>query len=64
MAKSTVKFNCGCGYTTDNYLEAALHVDSTGHTLGVLGEIQPDHRVDQRMANIGYGSSEALRRSK
>lgn len=44
MAKSTVKFHCGCGYTTDNYLEAALHVDSTGHTLDVLGKIQPDEK--------------------
>lgn len=42
MAKSKVKFHCGCGYTTDNYLEAALHTDSTGHTLDVLGVIQPD----------------------
>jgi len=28
MAKSTVKFNCGCGYTATNPLEAVLHVDS------------------------------------
>lgn len=42
MAKSKVKFQCGCGYSTDNYLEAALHVDSTGHTLDVLGQVRPD----------------------
>ena len=44
MAKSTVKFHCGCGYTTDNPLEAALHVDSTGHSLDVLGRVQPDKK--------------------
>lgn len=45
MAKSVIRFNCGCGYATDNYLEAALHVDSTGHTMGVLGEVQPDNKL-------------------
>ena len=44
MAKSTVRYNCGCGYTCTNPLEAALHVDSTGHTMDVLGKIQPDNK--------------------
>lgn len=42
MAKSTVKFHCGCGFTCDNPLEAAIHVDSTGHTLDVTGIVKPD----------------------
>jgi len=44
MAKSSVKFHCGCGFITDNPLEAAIHVDSTGHTLDVYGRIQPDNK--------------------
>lgn len=44
MAKNNIKFQCGCGFKTDNYLEAALHVDSTGHTLDVLGTVQPDNK--------------------
>lgn len=42
MAKSDVKFRCGCGFITGNPLEAALHSDSEGHTLDALGRIQPD----------------------
>lgn len=42
MAKTNIKFQCGCGYTTNNYLEAAIHADSTSHTLTVLGTVHPD----------------------
>ena len=44
MAKSTVKFQCGCGFRTGNPLEAAIHADSKGHTLDVLGSVQPDNK--------------------
>lgn len=45
MAKSNVRFLCGCGFTCTNPLEAAVHCDSTGHTLDVMGKIQPDIAV-------------------
>jgi len=48
MAKSTVKFNCGCGYTATNPLEAVLHVDSTGHTMEAVGELRPDNGKNKK----------------
>ena len=45
MAIATVKFNCGCGFTTTNPLEAVIHSDSTGHTLDVNGRVQPDNKI-------------------
>ena len=45
MAKSTVKFQCGCGFKTPNPLEAAIHADSKSHTIDVLGSVLPDSKV-------------------
>lgn len=42
MARSTIRFHCGCGFTTTNPLEAAIHADSTGHTLDVQGLVKPN----------------------
>lgn len=48
MAKSEVKFGCGCGFITDNPLEAALHCDSEEHTLTVLGRVLPTTDIKRR----------------
>jgi len=48
MAKLTVRFHCGCGYTCNNPLEAGIHADSTGHTLDVLGLVQPDNKTNKK----------------
>lgn len=48
MAKGNIRFHCGCGFSTTNPLEAALHVDSTGHTLDVLGTVQPDNKNNKK----------------
>jgi hypothetical protein len=48
MAVAKVKFNCGCGYTCDNYVEAAIHVDSTGHSMDCFGAIKPSNPVEEK----------------
>lgn len=63
MAKISISYNCGCGFRTTNLAEAVLHSDTAGHSLDVIGSISKDRIADQRMANIGYGSSEALKRT-
>lgn len=45
MARIMVKFQCGCKFTTTNPKEAERHVDSTGHTLDILGRVLPDSKV-------------------
>lgn len=52
MAKSVVKFNCGCGFQCDNPMEAAIHADSKGHTLDVLGRILPEHKQEAKVARV------------
>jgi len=39
MARITVKYNCGCGYSTSSLEAAIRHSDSLGHTLSAAGEI-------------------------
>ena len=48
MAKSDVKFNCGCGKSFDNPLEAGVHSDTTGHTLIAQGIIRPDNKKKEK----------------
>ena len=45
MAKSTIKFSCGCGFITDNPLEAAVHADTAGHKVDAHGLVVPDKPV-------------------
>ena len=42
MAKITVQYSCGCGFKTDNILEAVLHSDKMGHTLEATGQIRKE----------------------
>lgn len=42
MTKTSIRFNCGCKFKTDNYLEAVIHANATGHTLEVLGNVSPE----------------------
>ena len=42
MAMINVKYNCGCGYSTEEAEEAIRHSDANNHTLMVLGSIQKD----------------------
>lgn len=44
MAESSIKYQCGCGFITDNPIEAAVHADLKGHILTVLGRVQPDKK--------------------
>ena len=39
MAKISVKFVCGCGFTTPSMVAAVAHSDQTGHTLDAAGMI-------------------------
>ena len=36
-----VKFVCGCGYKTEDMLQAALHCEQTNHILTATGQIEP-----------------------
>ena len=47
MAKNSIKYNCGCGVKADNYLEASIHVDTTGHKMEVRGEVYPDKKKEE-----------------
>jgi len=42
MAKVDVRYNCGCGNSYIDPVEAAKHCDDTGHKLTVSGSITPD----------------------
>lgn len=40
MTRLTVRYNCGCGYSTSSLEEAIGHSSSFGHTLSATGEIR------------------------
>ena len=42
MAKVSISYNCGCGFRTENVVEAILHSDKLKHTLAVVGTITKD----------------------
>lgn len=42
MAKSFIRYNCGCGLNTSSLLEAEQHAESCQHKLEVYGHIEPD----------------------
>ena len=46
MAKSTVRFKCGCGYQTDSPLDAMVHSDEKYHILWAEGQVKPDKYQD------------------
>jgi len=48
MAKVTVKYVCGCGFSTPNPLEAVIHADSKGHTLDATGRVQPEEKNNRK----------------
>ena len=37
--KFKVNFHCGCGYNCRKQSDAEDHVEKTGHTMGILGEV-------------------------
>lgn len=39
MATVDVHYNCGCGYSTTNPVEAVLHSNKHKHSLTVVGTI-------------------------
>ena len=41
MAKTDIKYQCGCRFITVSLEEAVKHAEKTGHTLTVLGTIKP-----------------------
>jgi hypothetical protein len=46
MSIDNILFSCGCGKRCRKVEEARVHVDQTGHTMNVAGEINPsEHRV-------------------
>jgi len=47
MAVIKVKYNCGCGYSTEKAEEAIQHSDVHNHTMTVLGTIQKDNSIYQ-----------------
>ncbi len=42
MADIKVSYNCGCGFRTENVVEAVLHSDDSIHSLDVVGRITRD----------------------
>lgn len=42
MAEVKVSFRCGCGYQTENIVEAVLHSDKNNHSLDAMGRIIKD----------------------
>ena len=42
MAKISIKYSCGCGFSTENILEAVVHSDTCKHSLDVNGRITKD----------------------
>lgn len=39
--KASIKYHCGCKYTTTKRAEAKIHVAQTGHTMSVAGTVHP-----------------------
>lgn len=37
---SYIKYNCGCGVRPEDWNAALEHARTTGHTVGVVGEIR------------------------
>ena len=35
-----IKYNCGCGFRTDNWVSAVHHVQATKHTMEAGGRIE------------------------
>lgn len=42
MAEIKVIYTCGCGFKTENLLEAVLHSDTLKHSLDATGTIQKE----------------------
>ena len=38
--KTVTNYNCGCGFKTTKLVEARAHVESTDHSLHILGEVR------------------------
>ena len=49
MAKSTIQFTCGCGFSTMNALEAVEHSDTAGHKVDAHGLVVPDKPVVKKI---------------
>ena len=49
--KISIKYNCGCGVVYNNPVEAIFHVESTKHTVGVLGTIEPSNDKRKEVRN-------------
>jgi len=54
MAKVTVKYSCGCGFSATTLEEAIQHSDEEHHTLTAVGEV----KSEESGATIGSLSSE------
>ena len=46
MGKITVKFVCGCKFSTESMIEAVAHSDRTGHSLMATGMILGSKRKE------------------
>lgn len=45
---SSVKYTCGCGFSTAVIGQAGVHVVSVGHTMFVTGEIVPTAKTRRK----------------
>lgn len=42
VSKTTMQFNCGCGFTTQKLEEAEKHSLGKRHTVAILGEVRAE----------------------
>jgi hypothetical protein len=45
MADINIWYRCGCGFGTQNVVEAVIHSDKSQHSLDVVGRITKDKGV-------------------
>jgi len=50
MAKVEIKYQCGCGLTTQSVKAAVEHADEKGHIMTVSGMIKPEVDVSSPKA--------------
>lgn len=49
-AKTHIKYDCGCGFTTTDARKAEQHVVDTGHTLDVHGRVYAEKQQKRSTA--------------
>jgi hypothetical protein len=52
MQNASINYNCGCGYKTVKYTEAADHVEKTGHSIDVSGKLIGEKKAKRKALSV------------